>query len=178
MIVGALCSSPVVHAQQRGASAAKLEFPIIAGYGGIVARPTAVEQPRPGAKVILDATADSKPDEVNKGLERAARLLNLYGTAGRKKTDVTIAVVLHGEATKSVLSDSAYQARLGIERNPSLPLIRELQKAGVQILVCGQALNYKKIPDAEVAEDIPIAASALTAIMNKQADGFAYVPIP
>src|SRR6186713_1781470 len=83
----------------------QLTFPIIPAYGGVVARPSAVDQPRAGAKVVLDATIDGKPGEVNKAYERVARLLNLYGAAGLKATDVKIALVLHGETTKTVLND-------------------------------------------------------------------------
>lgn len=155
----------------------KLEFSIIPRHGGIVHRAEAVEQPRAGAKVVFDATADAKPTDVNKSLDRVARLLNLYGAAGRKAEDVKITIVLHGEATKSVLNDAAYKARFQVEQNPNLPLIRELQKAGVEVLVCGQALNYKGIPDAEVADRISIAAAALTVVINKQADGYSYFPV-
>jgi intracellular sulfur oxidation DsrE/DsrF family protein len=85
--------------------------------------------------------------------------------------------VLHGDATKSVLNDGAYKERFQIEQNPNLPLIRELQKCGVEVLVCGQALNYKGFSDGEVAEEIPIAAAALTVVINKQTDGYSYVPV-
>src|ERR1700722_4962976 len=78
-------------------------FPIIPNVGGVVPLPNAAEQPRKGAKVVFDVTADAKPADLNKGLERVARLLNLYGSAGLKSSDVKIAVVMHGEATKSVL---------------------------------------------------------------------------
>lgn len=156
----------------------KLEFPIIPKHGGVLPRPKAVEQPRAGAKVVFDATADAKPADVNKGLDRVARLLNLYGVAGLKAQDVTITIVLHGEATKSVLNDAAYQARFQVAENPNLLLIRELQQAGVEVLVCGQALNYKSFPDGEVAEGIPIAAAALTVVINKQTDGYSYIPVP
>jgi ubiquinone/menaquinone biosynthesis C-methylase UbiE/intracellular sulfur oxidation DsrE/DsrF family protein len=159
-------------------AAPKLEFPIIPKQGGIVPRPKAVEQPPAGAKVVFDATADAKPADVNRGLDRVARLLNLYGAAGLKAQDVKITIVLHGEATKSVLNDTAYQARFEIERNPNLPLIRELQNAGVEVLVCGQALNYKGFPDGEVADEVPIAAAALTVVINKQMDGHSYIPVP
>lgn len=156
----------------------RLEFPIVRNFGGVLARPKAVEQPRANAKVVLDVTADAKPDAVNKGLDRAARLLNLYGAAGLKGTDVKIALVLHGEATKSVLTDADYKRRFQVDANPNLPLIQELRQAGVEVFVCGQALNYKGFADEEVAEGIPIAASALTVVINKQADGFAYLPVP
>lgn len=156
----------------------QLVFPIIPKRGGVLPRPKAVEQPRAGAKIVFDATADAKPADVNKALDRVARLLNLYGAAGLKAQDVKIAIVLHGDATKSVLSDAAYKTRFQVEQNPNLPLIRDLQQAGVEVLVCGQALNYKGIQDDEVADAIPIAAAALTALANKQADGYSYIPVP
>ena len=159
-------------------AATKLEFPIIPKHGGVLPRPKAVEQPRAGAKVVFDATADAKPADINKGLDRVARLLNLYGVAGLKAQDVKITIVVHGEATKSVLNDAAYKERFQVEQNPNLPLIRALQKSGVEVLVCGQALNYKGFPDGEVAEGVPIAAAALTVVVNKQTDGYSYIPVP
>lgn len=156
----------------------RLEFPIIKSFGGVLPRPDAIEQPKAGAKVVFDLTIDAKPTDVNKGLERVARLLNLYGVAGLKATDVKIAVVLHGDATRAALGDSDYKRRFDVDSNPSLPLIEELTKAGVEVSVCGQALNNKGIADSEVAKGIHIAASALTVVINKQADGYAYLPIP
>ena len=169
---------PVVSAEDKALVPGELIFPIIANYGGVLPRPRAVEQPRAGAKVVFDTTADAKPADVNKGLDRVARLLNLYGAAGLKAQDVKITIVLHGEATKSVLNDTDYKARFQVDENPNLPLIRELQKAGVEVLVCGQALNYKGFPDSEVADGISIAAAALTVVINKQTDGYAYIPVP
>lgn len=154
-----------------------LQFPIIAKFGGVVPLPNAAEKPRAGARAVFDVTADARPTEVNKGLERAARLLNLYGAAGLQASDVRIAVVLHGEATKSALADAAHVSRFGAE-NPNLPLIRELKEAGVEVLVCGQALNYKGFEEGEVAEEVAVATAALTVVINKQADGYAHVPAP
>ena len=156
----------------------RLAFPVIRNLGGVLPRPQAAEQPRRGGKVIFDVTADAKPADVNKGLERVARLLNLYGVAGLNGSDVKIAVVLHGEATKSVLNDADYQRRFGLEANPNLPFIGEFQKAGVDVFVCGQALNYKGFADGEVANGVAIAAAALTVVSNKQADGYSYLPVP
>jgi intracellular sulfur oxidation DsrE/DsrF family protein len=154
-----------------------LIYPLVAKYGGVAARPNAQQPPRAGAKVVFDLTADAAVADVNKGLDRAARLLNLYGAAGLKSSDLQLAIVLHGEATKSALSDAAYQRRFDQPHNPNLPLLRELQRHGVQVLVCGQALNYKGIADAELADGISIAVSALTTTINKQLDGYAYLPV-
>lgn len=155
-----------------------LVFPIIANYGGVAVVENAAEKPRAGSKLVFDITADAAPTAVNKGLDRTARLLNLYGAAGLKASDVKLAIVLHGDATKSALSDDFYQPRFGSGHNPNLPLIRELQKAGVEVSVCGQALNYKGFPESAVAKDIRIADAALTVITNRQQDGFSYVPVP
>lgn len=152
--------------------------PVIADHGGVVARPTAVQQPRAGARVVFDVTADAAAGDVNKGLDRAARLLNLYGAAELRSSDLRIVIVLHGEATKTVLSDAAYQRRFGTPQNPNLPLLRQLQQHGVEVLVCGQALNYKGIADQEIADGIPVAAAAMTTVINKQMDGWAYLPMP
>ncbi|MCA9220260.1 MAG: DsrE family protein [Planctomycetales bacterium] len=164
--------------QARAAVGGELVFPIIKEQGGVRPRPNAVEQPAAGRKVIFDVTADTKPTEPNKGLDRAARLLNLYGSAGRDASDIAITVVLHGEATKSILNDESYKKRFEVNQNPNLPLIGKLKAAGVEVLVCGQALNYKGFADNEVADGIPIAAAAMTAVINKQSSGYAYLPVP
>ncbi len=174
-IIAALLTTVSVVAEEPAAT--KLVFPIIPNAGGVVPLPKAAEQPRKGAKVVFDVTADSKPTDINKGLERAARLLNLYGAAGLKVSDVKIALVFHGEATKTALTDEAYKAKFGIEKNPNAALIRDLQNAGVEVFVCGQALNYKGFKEADVAKDISVAAAALTVIINRQTDGYAYVPV-
>ena len=176
--VPAVDSQPATNSATPPVADPSLLFPIIEGYGGVVAVADAVEPPRAGMKLVLDVTAEAKkPEEINKGLDRAARLLNLYGAAGFKASDISITIVLHGEATKSVLSDEAWESRLQMKHNPNLPLIRLLQKAGVEVIVCGQALSYKKIERGEVAGEIPVAAAALTVLLNRQADGFAYVPV-
>jgi hypothetical protein len=153
-----------------------LVYPLISGHGGVVPLPRAAEQPRKGAKAVFDITASAKPSEVNKGLEQVARLLNLYGAAGLKAGDVKIAAVCHGEADKAVLSDAAYFTRYKVPVNPNLPLIRDLKKAGVEVFVCGQSLHELGFKQEEVAAEVPVADSAMLVLINKQADGYAYIP--
>jgi hypothetical protein len=172
-------SHPVPDSETADAAVPALQFPVIAGYGGVAAIEGAVDPPRAGMKLVLDVTADMKqPEEINKGLERAARVLNLAGLSGLKTSDLRLTVVLHGEATRCVLTDAAWQQRWQADSNPHLPLIKALQAAGVEVLVCGQALTYKKFPRTEVAENIPVAAAAFSAVANRQADGYACMLVP
>jgi intracellular sulfur oxidation DsrE/DsrF family protein len=162
---GAVADGPVFH------------FPQVARYGGIVRTPDAAESPRRGAKIVFDITAESKPDEVNKGLESVARYLNLNAEAGFKPADVKLALVLHGGATKAALSDAAYAQHTNAKSNPSLELIRVLKSHGVEVFVCGQSLARNKFAFADVAGDVTVAVSALTVNANKQQDGYSYLSI-
>ena len=87
-----------------------------------------------------------------------------------------IAAVCHGDADKAVLSDAAYVARFKVTANPNLPLIRALKKAGVEVFVCGQSLHDLGFKAEEVAEEVPVADAAMLVLVNKQADGYAYIP--
>ncbi len=151
---------------------------IIQGYGQVTPLPKAAQQPKKGAKVVFDVTADAKPGEVNRGLDRVARLMNLYAATGLGERDVRVVLVMHGEATKSALLDKAYADRFEVKENPNLPLLRQLKEHGVEVYVCGQALRNKKMTDAEVSPEITIAVTAFMVLVNKQGEGYAYVPAP
>lgn len=153
------------------------QSPQIAGYGGVASIPQAAEPPRRGAKVVFDITADSQPDQVNRGLESVARYLNLGAQAGLRPQDVQLALVLHGGATRCALDDEAYSRVTKAERNPNRKLLAELKTHGVQLYVCGQSLARNKYAQGEVAPEMTVAASAMTVNVNKQLDGYAYLAI-
>ncbi|QDU31309.1 DsrE/DsrF-like family protein [Anatilimnocola aggregata] len=153
------------------------QFPAVVDYGGVAPLPDAAEQPRAGVKVVFDITPEAKPEDVNKGLETVARYLNLNAQAGHKTSDVRIALVLHGGATKVALSDAAYAQHTGAKHNPNSKLLRELKKCGVEVFVCGQSLARNKFAASEVNPDVTIAVSAMTVNINKQLDGYAYLAI-
>jgi intracellular sulfur oxidation DsrE/DsrF family protein len=152
-------------------------FPQVARYGGIVRVPDAVESPRLGIKIVFDITADSKPDELNKGLESVARYLNLHAEAGFQPADVKLAFVLHGAATKAALNNAAYAKLTAANSNPNLELIHDLKACGVEVFVCGQSLARNKLTPAEVADDVTVAVSAMTVNANKQQDGYSYLSV-
>src|ERR1700730_17856140 len=177
-LVLTLALATVVAHGQSPSGKTGVVYPLVPGHGGVVPLPRAAEQPGKGAKAVFDITADAKPGEVNKGLEQVARLLNLYGAAGLAGRDVKIAAVFHGEADKTVLSDAAYAARFKVAANPNLPVIRDLNKLGVEVFVCGQSLHDLGFKAEEVAEEVPIADAAMLVLVNKQTEGYAYIPAP
>ena len=149
--------------------------PVVPDYGAVVPLPDAVERPAKGSKVVFDVTAGGKDGQPLPGAIRAATLLNLAGASGLKATDLDVVVVLHGDATTSALTDSAYAA-LGTGPHPSADVMDKLVTAGVKFLVCGQSLARKGLDPKRVRKGVAVAASAVTATTNFQARGFAYVP--
>lgn len=149
--------------------------PAIAGYGKVTQLPKASQQPRNGSKIVVDVIKGGDQDKLNPAIEKLARFVNIYQGAGAKSADVEIAVVLHGDTTLTVLNSEAYAARFKTEGNPNLDCLNELHKAGVKILVCGQSLIGKGGHPDEIAPVAEVAVSALTSLVNLQADGFSYV---
>ncbi|TWT52143.1 DsrE family protein [Allorhodopirellula solitaria] len=162
----------------------EFQYPLIKGHGGIVAVPDASQQPKKNSKVLLDITSDDLSGGVLKGFDRAALILNQY-TQASAGTDngFQMALILHGSATKAALGDEAYvkhsnpYARsLGTEKNPNRALLEDLKKHGVEIYVCAQALAHHGYAIDELAKPVTTAVSAATVNINKQMEGYAYIP--
>lgn len=159
----------------RAAPPPEPEYPAIQGHGGVFRIAGKSELPRNGSKVVVDVTSGDEDGGVNKGFARAARFVNLFALGGVK--DFTMAIVLHGAATKEALSDDSYRKLFG-NANPNRGLIQQLRRAGVQILVCGQALTHAGYDASQAAPEVDVALSAATALIDRQMQGFGYLPVP
>ncbi len=148
--------------------------PVVPGYGAVVEIPNAVELPQKDGKVVFDVTAVKDAAKPPAGLERVATLLNLAGAFG-PSVNTKVTVVLHGDATVVALDDAAYKAATG-QPHPASDLLAKLTKAGVEVQVCGQSLARKGLDARGVRKDVQIAASAVSAVINWQARGYAYIP--
>jgi intracellular sulfur oxidation DsrE/DsrF family protein len=149
-----------------------LEFPLIEGYGSVVALPEAEERPRIGGRVVFDTTAAGPAGKVNRGLESAARLVNIYAQEGLTAGRPQIAVILHNNAMPAALADQAHE-RAGGGSNPNRELVERLLAAGVEVWVCGQSLVRGGHALSDVIPGIRVAHSAMIFNINRQQDGWA-----
>ncbi|GAA4463698.1 DsrE family protein [Novipirellula rosea] len=163
--------------EEVGADSPKYSHPAIAKYGKVVTLPDATQQPRDGSRIVVDVTHGGEPDKLNTALDKVARFVNIYRGAGKKSAQVDIAIVLHGDATLTILNEDAYAARFQTKGNPNLDCLQALHEADVQIFVCGQSLIGSKAKPDQVVVFADVAVSALTALVNLQTDGYAYVPL-
>ncbi len=166
------------EAQPSSGKTAEWLAPVITEYGKVQAYPDAAAQLNPARtyKVVFDVTNAAKDEEgVVPGLTGAARFINLAALAEVPAENLELVAVLHGPATAAALDDDAYQKRYQ-RKNPNRELISALSEAGVQVMVCGQALSHKHFATTEVSSDITIAVAALTVLAQYQNDGFALIP--
>jgi len=162
---------------KKSESRAEFTFPRIKGHGKVVQLADAVDQPRDGSNICVDITAGGSPKKINPAIEKVARFVNIYAGAGKQPANVRITVILHGKTTLAALNDKSYAKQWQVDRNPNVPLFKKLKEAGVEILVCGQSFAQKGGRHKDVASEVRIAVSALTVNVNRQSDGYAFIPL-
>lgn len=162
----------------RTAPAMLWVFPVIKGYGGVHPRPH-LAGPAPGLeyRVIADVIHGSHdPHHVAGSLQRLARLVNLMSYAGVPAAHIHIVAVIEGPAGYAAFSNTAYRKRFGAD-NPNLALLSELEQAGVELMVCSQAMAENGIEDGDIAPGVEITLSALTDFAIYGARGYSYLQL-
>ncbi len=123
-------------------------------------------------KAVIDVTG--KPDshsQRNPLIETAARFLNMHAQSGVPAEKLKVALVVHGAASKDVISNEAYQKRYGKD-NPNTKLMKSLLQIEVPVIICGQSATYHKIEKSDLIDGVQMALSAMTALVHLQGEGY------
>lgn len=153
--------------------------PVVHSAGHMHPLPKAAYQPDAKAsyKVVFSVTKGAdKPDQISPGLDRVARTVNLYASAGVPLSHLHFVAIVSGTATPLVLDDEHYRQKFGVA-NPNLLVVDELKKAGVDVAVCGQAVAENKIEYEWLDSRVTLALSAITTITTLQQQGYALMPL-
>jgi intracellular sulfur oxidation DsrE/DsrF family protein len=157
--------------------------PILLRYaGGAVSLPYAADKPAhntPVKAIFSILNFPSNPNLIAPGLRLIAHIVNLYRVAGVNPKDVHLDVVFHGNGTPAAFDNQTYAHHLSrpdlkVTKNPDIPLIRELQKDGVKMFVCGQAMHVLHYHKKDILPGIKEVYSGLTFIINRQNHHYAY----
>ena len=165
-----------------GAGAASAEpewtYPAIQGYGKVVSLPNAGIQPSKDAeyKVVFNLVGSGDADKVNPMLDKVARAVNIFASAGVPLSHLHFVAVLHGSATAAALDNAHYREKFGVD-NANIKLIDALEGAGVRVLVCGQALAHNKFPQEWVNPKVEITLSAVTDVIILEQQGYVFFPM-
>jgi intracellular sulfur oxidation DsrE/DsrF family protein len=153
--------------------------PGIPGEGAMHPLPDAAYQPQKDAtyKVVFALTkSGDTPQEVNPSLIRLARTVNLYVSAGVPMSHLKFVAVASGPATGAMLDDAHYKEKFGVV-NPNSGLLHKLRAAGVDVVVCGQAVLESNFETSWISHDVTLALSALTTVTVLQQQGYALMPL-
>ncbi len=151
----------------------------ISAYGHFHDVPGAAYKPEPSRqyKIVFSVTRGAKtPTDVSVGLDKVARTVNLYTSAGVPLSHLHLVAVMSAEATFAALDNEHYKQKYGVD-NPNLPVIAALKKAGVDVAVCGQAVADLGFGFDSVDKSITLAQSALTTVTTLQQQGYALMPL-
>lgn len=113
----------------------------------------------------------AQADSVVPGFRSPANFLYVGDANGVPRGNVHLAVVVWGTATHSLLKNDAYKAAKGAD-NATIPLLQALNEAGVQIIVCGEALINRKLARDDLLPFVKIAPTATMAIATLAAQGY------
>lgn len=113
-----------------------------------------------------------RPDSVVPGFRSVANFLRVGDANGVPRANQKLAIVVWGTATHSLLADDAYRAARGVG-NASIPLLQALHDAGVQIIVCGEALMNRKLDPRDLLPFVKIAPTATMALATLHTEGYA-----
>ncbi|MGB7407609.1 MAG: DsrE family protein [Pontixanthobacter sp.] len=124
----------------------------------------------------FDVAEQAEGEERNRGIERAARFINMHVTVGVPRENIRIAVVLHGTAVLDLLTDERRKARDFGDTNPSGAMVRAMLADDVQFIICGQSLAGPGYSYDEMIPGVELALSAMTAHAQLQQDGYTVNP--
>ncbi len=149
--------------------------PVIKDFGSIYDIPDAEIKPDPNLNynIVIDLSSASDSKEyADYYLERVARLMNLHAIGGVAPENLNVKVVVHAGAVFNLVDHRRYNQQFG-SNNPNILLIDRLIEAGAEVMVCGQSLIGRNIPESQLHPGVKIATSALTAVTTYQLQGYA-----
>lgn len=145
----------------------------LAPWGAISPIDDTAERPDSAVRyrVVFSITAAAESGKANPSLEKVARFLNLLSAAHVKTHPGDLVAVVSGAATSALIVP-----REGEPANPTLELVAALQRAGVTVAVCSQALAHHHFARAQLAPGVRVDASAMTTVTTLQLRGWALLP--
>ncbi|ERK13759.1 MAG: DsrE family protein [Pantoea sp.] len=153
--------------------------PAIAGYGKIHFVDTPAYNPAstPGLsnKIVFQINrSEGDIRQPNLGLERVARVTNLYYAAGVPLEQLNFVVSINSDAVPAALNNEQFRKAYGVD-NPNLKLISELEKAGVKVSICDQSVAFHQLEREWIDPMVTHTLSSGTTVATLQNEGYAFL---
>ena len=126
--------------------------------------------------VAFDVAKAAEEGARNRGMESAARFINMHVAKGVAPDNIRAAVVVHGPAVFDLLSAAGWEAHEREDANGSSAMVREMLDHGVRFIVCGQSAAAHGVAKADLIPGVELALSAMTAHAQLQQAGYTVNP--
>ncbi len=167
----------LVHAVPAAAGPADFHpGPIVPAFGKVATVKSDMPLPTDAVWKHAFDVSDGAPATLNKGIESAARFVNMMAEQGVRGDRLKVAVIVHGPAVFDVTGDARYRQKYPSAVNPNAALVRALLGAGVRIWVCGQSAAAQDVANADLQPGVTMALSAITAHAELQRQGYSVNP--
>jgi intracellular sulfur oxidation DsrE/DsrF family protein len=158
---------------------ARATYPLIKGskWSGVLPVENITEKPDPAItyKLLMEVVVPIKDSaaakEVHEGLAEVGRVMNLHIASGIPKNKLNVVVVIHGPALFALYNNASYRKMYGVD-NPNISLVNELEKNGVRLIACGQAMNFLDIKKEEMIPGVAVSLTAQTVLSHYQLKGY------
>ena len=117
--------------------------------------------------VAFDVSEPAKDGARNRGIESAARFINMHVAHGVPEDNIRIAVVVHGKAVMDLLAKPD---------NTSADMVQVMLDHGVRFIVCGQSAAAYGVTQEDLLPGVEMALSAMTAHALLQQRGYTVNP--
>ena len=124
----------------------------------------------------FDVAKAAEEGKRNRGMESAARFINMHVANGVAPDNIRAAVVVHGPAVFDLLSAEGWAAHDREDANGSAAMVREMLDHGVRFIVCGQSAAAQGITADQLIEGAEMDLSAMTAHAQLQQAGYTVNP--
>ncbi|HRI99150.1 MAG TPA: DsrE family protein [Hyphomonas sp.] len=143
----------------------------IEGFGRYAPVADAAITPDVQFKIAYDVSSAAEAGQINRGIESAARFLNMVTAAGVPAENVKLAIVVHGAAAADL-------QRLYADGtpNPNAALLEALIAKGVSVQLCGQTAAMRDVEASSLVPGVAISLSAMTAHALLQQAGYTVNP--
>lgn len=128
-------------------------------------------------KVVYDINENTEAAGIGKGLYYVRGLIEAYKNQGISPKNVTISVVIHGDAGFWLLNDEAYQNFTGnpFDVNPNAKVVKELQDYGVSVELCHVTMKAHHWKPEDILPGVKMVFDAYTRMIDLQQRGYSYI---
>ena len=124
----------------------------------------------------FDVAEPAKDGGRNRGIESAARFINMHVANGVAEKNIRVAVVVHGPAVLDLLSAEGWAAHDKEGENGSAAMVGAMLDHGVRFIVCGQSATAQGVSADQLIEGVEMDLSAMTAHAKLQQGGYTVNP--